>query len=136
MSAKKILAVDDTLTSLLWQRMVLEQEDYLVVTAKDGAEGVATAVAERPDLILMDVTMPGMSGVDACRALRANLATRRIPVVMIATRSGLDVLNAAADCGHVGYILKPFERSTLLSKVRELLGHSAVEIAEPLGALA
>lgn len=129
MSALKILLVDDSLTSLMWQRMILEHEDYHVVTAKDGAEGVAAALAQRPDLILMDVTMPNMGGIDACRAIRANPLTARIPVIMVATKSGLSLLEAAGDCGCDGYILKPFERSHLLAKVRAMLGQAAVVMA-------
>ena len=131
MSAKKILVVDDTLTSLMWQRMVLESEDYVVVTAKDGRDGVAMALAERPDLILMDVQMPNMDGIEACRALRANRATGNVPVIMVATKSGLALLERAADCGHDDHILKPFERSDLLAKVRRFLGYSAVEMTTP-----
>jgi len=134
MSAKKILVVDDSLTSLLWQRMVLEQEDYHVITAKSGREGVESALAERPDLILMDVTMPEMDGVEACRAIRANLSTRHVPVIMVSTKSALRVLEDAGDFGYDAHILKPFERSGLLDQVRGVLGHAAVEIEEPVGA--
>ena len=136
MSAKKILVVDDSLTSLMWQRMILVQEDYQVVTAKDGREGVASAIAARPDLILMDVTMPNMDGIEACRAIRANPATRDVPVVMVATKTALKLLEASADCGHDDYILKPFERSDLLAKVRRFLGHAAVPMSEPLAGAA
>jgi len=135
MSAKKILVVDDSLTSLMWQRMILAGEDYQVVTAKDGREGVASALAERPDLILMDVTMPNMDGVEACRAIRANPATRAIPVIMVATKSGLKLLEGSAGCGHDDYLLKPFERSDLLAKVRRFLGHAAVAMSAPVGAV-
>jgi CheY-like chemotaxis protein len=134
MSAKKILVVDDTLTSLMWQRMVLEQEDYVVVTAKDGREGVAAALAAKPDLILMDVAMPNMDGIEACRALRASGTTSHIPVIMVATKSGLAQIKESANCGHDDFIMKPFERSDLLTKVRRILGHAAVEMAEPVGA--
>jgi CheY-like chemotaxis protein len=136
MSARKILVVDDTLTSLMWQRMVLESEDYVVITAKDGQEGVATARAERPDLILLDVTMPGMDGIEACRALRADPATKKVPVIMVATKSGLAQLEKCGGCGHDDHILKPFERSDLLAKVRHFLGYSAVALTAPVDAAA
>ena len=134
MSALKILLVDDSLTSLMWQRMILEHEDYHVVTAKDGAAGCAAALAERPDLILMDVTMPTMGGTDACRAIRANPRTARIPVIMVATKSGLSLLESAGDCGYDDYILKPFERSDLLARVRAVLGQAAVPMTQAVGA--
>ena len=99
MSVKKILVVDDSLTSLMWQRMILGGEKYSVVTANDGQEGVATAVSEKPDLILMDVVMPKMNGFEACRALRANVATSRVPVIMVTTKSAANSVEEGYESG-------------------------------------
>lgn len=121
MSRKKILVVDDSATSLMWQRMILQQEAYDLVTARDGQEGVERAVAERPDLILMDVMMPRMDGFAACRALRANPATSAIPVIMVTTRSEWNSVESGYTSGCSDYITKPIDRLELLAKVRSCL---------------
>lgn len=122
MSAKKILVVDDSLTSLMWQRMILGQEQYSVVTANDGEEGVARAMDEKPDLILMDVVMPKMNGFEACRALRANSATSRVPVIMVTTKSAARSVEEGFESGCSDYITKPIDKLELLSKVKSYLG--------------
>jgi CheY-like chemotaxis protein len=122
MSVKKILVVDDSLTSLMWQRMILGGEKYSVVTANDGQEGVATAVSEKPDLILMDVVMPKMNGFEACRALRANVATSRVPVIMVTTKSAANSVEEGYESGCTDYITKPIDKLELLSKVKSHLG--------------
>ena len=83
---KKILLVDDSVTSLFMEKMVLRQGPYDLVTASDGREGVERALSERPDLIVMDVVMPNMSGVEALRELRARPETRGTPVILVTTR--------------------------------------------------
>ena len=122
MTSKKILVVDDSVTSLMWQRMILGQEKFVVVTAKDGREGVDMALAEQPDLILMDVVMPRMDGFEACRALRAHTATARVPVIMVTTRSEFKSVEAGFASGCSDYITKPIDKLELLTKVKSLLG--------------
>lgn len=122
MSAKKILVVDDSLTSLMWQRMILGQEQYSVVTASNGEEGVERAVSERPDLVLMDVVMPKMNGFEACRALRANSATRRVPVIMVTTKGAANNVEEGFESGCNDYIMKPIDKLELLAKVKSHLG--------------
>ena len=101
MERKKILLVDDSSTVLLMERMILSKYAYDVVTAKDGAEGVEKAIAERPDLILMDVVMPRMDGFEACRRIREQEDTREIPVIMVTTRGELASVESgyASGCG-------------------------------------
>lgn len=123
MSRKRILIVDDSATSLLWQRMILGAEEYDVITAKDGREGVATAVAERPDLVLMDVVMPNMGGFEACRALRSNGATSQVPVILVTTKSGANNVEEGLKSGCNDYITKPIDKLELLAKVRNFLGN-------------
>lgn len=123
MSRKRILIVDDSATSLLWQRMILGAEEYDVLTAKDGREGVATAVAERPDLVLMDAVMPNMGGFEACRALRTHEATARVPVIMVTTKSGAKSVEEGHQSGCNDYITKPIDKLELLTKVKSFLGN-------------
>ena len=86
MQRKKILCVDDSATILMMERMILSKGPYDLVTASDGEEAVSKALAERPDLILMDVVMPRMNGFDACRRIRQEEAIRATPVIMVTTR--------------------------------------------------
>ena len=119
---KKILLVDDSITSLFMQKMVLKHEPYDLVTASDGRNGVELALRERPDLILMDVVMPRMTGIEALRELRANAATRATPVILVTTRGEPANVEVGYETGCTDYLTKPFEPGELLSKVRDCLG--------------
>jgi DNA-binding response OmpR family regulator len=122
MDRKKILLVDDSSTVLLMERMILSKSEYDVVTARDGVEGLEKARAERPDLILMDVVMPRMDGFEAVKQLRAEDATRAIPVIMVTTRGELTSVEAGYASGCNDYVTKPINGLELLAKVRSCLG--------------
>ena len=117
---KRILLVDDSSTSHTWIRMILNATPHELVTARDGREGVEKARAERPDLILMDVVMPGMDGLEATRQIRAVPELRDVPVILLATRSDTR-LEAAAEAGATDRITKPVDSDELLQKVRGYL---------------
>ena len=119
---KKILLVDDSITSLFMQKMVLKHEPYDLVTATDGRNGVELALRERPDLILMDVVMPRMTGIEALRELRANAATRATPIILVTTRGEPGNVEIGYEAGCTDYLTKPFAPEELLSKVRDCLG--------------
>ena len=119
---KKILLVDDSNTVLLMERMILSQSRYELCTARNGREGVERAHSERPDLILMDVVMPEMNGLDALAAIRAHEATRDIPVIMVTTRGEADSMETGFARGCNDYVTKPVNSNELLAKVRNLLG--------------
>jgi DNA-binding response OmpR family regulator len=122
MDRKKILLVDDSSTVLLMERMILSKNEYEVVTAKDGQEGVEKAVSEKPDLILMDVVMPRVDGFEACRRLREREETRGIPVIMVTTRGELASVESGYSAGCTDYVTKPINGLELLAKVRSCLG--------------
>lgn len=122
MSRKKILLVDDSNTVILMEKMILSKSPYDLIVAKDGQEGVEKAAAERPDLILMDVMMPRMTGFDACKQLRANGATAKIPVILVTTRGEQESMKNGFAAGCNDYITKPINGGELLSKVRGYLG--------------
>lgn len=122
MTRKKILLVDDSKTVLLMEQMILKKGPYDVVMASDGTEGVDKAVAERPDLILMDLVMPKMSGLDAVRELRRREGTRYIPVIMVTTRGEAESVEAGYESGCNDYLTKPIDSGALLAKVRDHLG--------------
>ena len=118
---KKILLVDDSSTVLLIERTILARTRHEIVTAKDGQEGVEKALAERPNLILMDVVMPRMDGFEAVRRLRADERTRDIPVIMVTTRGELASFEVGYRLGRNDYVTKPFEGLELLSMVENWL---------------
>src|SRR6476469_3925438 len=102
---KKILLVDDSNTVLLMHRMLLK-DDYELLTANDGRSAVELAAREQPDLIFMDLVMPKMSGIDACKALRAQAETASIPVIMVTTRGEAQNIEASYAAGCNEYIIK------------------------------
>jgi len=121
MPTKKILLVDDSSTVLMMERMLLNKEGYLLVTAKNGQEGVDKALSEHPDLILMDVMMPGLGGFDACKQITTRLETRDIPIIMVTTRSEALNVQTGFQSGCRDYVTKPIDGTELVAKVRNYL---------------
>ncbi|MCL4818728.1 MAG: response regulator [Vicinamibacteria bacterium] len=121
MDRKKVLLVDDSKTSLFMERMILRQEPLDILTAMDGAEALEMALVQRPDLILMDVVMPRMNGLEALRALRDRETTRSIPVIMVTTRGEGAYVEEAFASGCSDFVTKPIDALELLTKVRSLV---------------
>jgi DNA-binding response OmpR family regulator len=119
---KKILIVDDSKTALFMEKMILQKGPYDLVVANDGAEGLAKALSERPDLILMDVVMPKMTGLEVLRELRLHEATKSIPVILVTTRGEGENVEAGFESGCSDYVTKPIDGTALLAKVRNHLG--------------
>jgi len=94
---------------------------YDIIIARDGEEGVAKAQSERPDLILLDVVMPKMDGIEACRRLRALASTKDIPIIMVTTRSEAANVETSYKNGCNDYVNKPLNNAELLAKVRSFL---------------
>ncbi|GEJ58396.1 response regulator transcription factor [Anaeromyxobacter diazotrophicus] len=120
MTRKKVLLVDDSSTVILMEKMILSKSPYELLTAKDGQEGVEMALAEKPDLILMDVMMPRLTGLEACKQLRAK--GHRAPVILVTTRGEEQSVKNGYDAGCNDYVTKPINGAELLSKVRGYLG--------------
>lgn len=129
MSRKKILLVDDSSTILMMEKAILRNDPYTIVTASSGEEAVQKAATERPDLILLDVIMPRMSGFEACRLIRDNDALKHIPIVMVAARGEAANVETGWVVGCTDYVTKPINAVELLSKVRMLLG-DAFDVAQ------
>lgn len=119
---KKIMLVDDSATILMMERMILSKGPYDLVLARDGVEAVEKAPIERPDLILLDVMMPRLGGLEACRLLRSSAVTSRTPIIMVTTRGELENIEAAFDHGCNDYVTKPINGVELLTKIRNHLG--------------
>ena len=120
--SKKILLVDDSATVLMMERMILAAERFEIVTAANGLEGQQKAKSEQPDLILMDIVMPQVNGIQACKALRDDPTTRHIPIILVTTRGEADSMEQGYESGCNDYVTKPVNSAELLSKVRNLLG--------------
>jgi two-component system alkaline phosphatase synthesis response regulator PhoP len=121
--AKKttILLVDDDPDIREFVTYNLTKEGYHVVTAKDGAEGVEAVKKHRPDLVLLDVMMPGMDGIEACEAIRTNLDIAGTLIAFLSAR-GEDYSQVAGfDAGADDYITKPIRPKVLASRVKALL---------------
>jgi CheY-like chemotaxis protein len=117
---KRILLVDDTLTVLTLEQVLLGPE-FEFVTAKNGADAIKTAVERKPDLILMDINMPVMDGVESLRRLKAEPGTREIPVVMVTTRGEAVNQERCRELGCDEFLTKPLERDRLVETVRRIL---------------
>lgn len=120
MKRKKILLVDDSNTALLMEKMILKR--YEIDVAKDGQEGYDKATADPPDLILLDLVMPRMDGLETCRRLRGHDSTRAVPIIMVTTRSELNNVETGFANGCNEYVTKPIDGTELLSKVRNIIG--------------
>jgi CheY-like chemotaxis protein len=119
---KKILLVDDSQTVLLMHQLLLADRGYELLTARDGEEAVEKAVAERPDIIFLDVLMPHMDGYAACQALRAHEGTRDIPIILVTTRNEPHSIQQGFESGCSDYMTKPFNANELLDKLERYLG--------------
>lgn len=119
--AKKILVCDDEPYILMALTDAVEMEGYDCVTATNGKEALQRAREERPDLIMLDIMMPYMDGFEVCRELKADAATRDIPVIMLTAKSQQVDIQKGKESGADDYITKPFRPSTLRKKFNEVL---------------
>lgn len=121
MGRKRILIIDDSRTVQMMVSMILSREAYVVTTAADGEEGVRKAIADPPDLILLDVVMPKMDGFEACRRLRREPVTQAVPIIMMTTRGEATNVEQGYTAGCTDYITKPLDNIEFLAKVRDCL---------------
>lgn len=118
---KKILFIEDEPDQIKMISLRLEKNGYEVISSLDGAEGLKMAVREKPDLILLDVIMPGMDGFEVCRQLRKDPVTRHIPIISTTAAGMDDVEHQCLTAGADDCVRKPYESSDLLVKIRRLL---------------
>ena len=118
---KRILVVEDQEDNLQILRDLLTSAGFEIIEAKDGEEGVRVAVAEQPDLILMDIQLPLMDGYEATRRIKADPDLKNIPVIVVTSYalSGDDGKAHAAGCD--AYVTKPYSPRQLLAKIKEFL---------------
>lgn len=127
----KILIADDDNDLLGLIGFTLTQAGYLVVKAIDGPSAIRAFDAEQPDIIVLDINMPGASGFQVCEAVRQK---SRVPIMMLTARGEEEDLVKALELGADDYLTKPFSPRTLLARVKALLRRAGVDTATPLAA--
>ncbi len=116
-----ILVVDDNEQNLELLSAYMEELGGTVRTAADGVVALRAVEAARPDLMLVDIMMPRMSGYQLCKKIKSSPATKHIPVVMVTALSEVSDVEHATECGADGFLSKPVNKADLLARVRELL---------------
>lgn len=125
MSAK-ILLVDDSNTSLLMLEMLFMQHtEHSVILARNGAEAVAKAISDHPDMILMDVVMPEMDGFEACRQIRQQDSLQGVPIILVTSRGEPCNVETGFESGCNDYLTKPINARELIELVNEYLAQSS-----------
>ncbi len=120
----KILVVDDEKDILRIVAFSLQKWGYEAITADNGQDGLNKIAAEKPDLILLDASMPAMNGFEMLEQIRTNPDWKDIPVIMLTAHSDPKTVNCAAAFGIVEYITKPFDPMELREKIDKALSHS------------
>lgn len=121
---EKILIVDDEIDTLRLVGMMLESRGYQIVAAGTGRKAIELANAEQPNLILLDIMMPGMDGYEVTRQLRGDEATRRIPIILFTAKTDMDSKVLGLELGAEAYLTKPISTRELLAHVKSVLTQS------------
>ena len=118
---KKILVIDDLPENVFMLQDRLEHEGFEVLTAYDGYTGIDKAKSELPDLILLDIMMPDITGLEVCKILVNEPTTKEIPIILVTAKSGAEDTKEGLEAGAFDYIKKPFNRIELLARVKSAL---------------
>ena len=117
----RILIVDDSPTETFRFKEILTKHGYDVLEASNGADGVTLAKAEQPDLVLMDVVMPGVNGFQATRQITRDEDTKHIPVVIVSTKDQATDRVGGKRQGAIDYLIKPIEEKQLIDVIKQFL---------------
>ncbi len=118
---KKVLIVEDDRHIVALVRYILDREGYEVMIARDGVEGLEVAETFQPDLVVLDLNMPRMDGVEVCRRLKAG---RDVPVIFLTVHAERTAIARGYRAGADDYVIKPFELEDLLRRIKKLLGEA------------
>jgi DNA-binding response OmpR family regulator len=122
MPAALVLVVDDDPVIQKLLQVNFEMEGYNVVTASDGAEGLERARSEHPDIVILDVMMPKMNGLEVASILKSDSATAGIPIILLSAKAQEADVQAGRQTGADDYVTKPFDPLELLERVARLVG--------------
>lgn len=125
---KKILVIEDDPGTLRLMVYTLEQEGYQVLTAVNGLVGIKKAQSEEPDLIVLDVMLPGIDGFEICHRLRAEPGTAQLPVLMLSAKAQEIDKATGLKVGADDYVSKPWRRFELVSKIATMLERKSVRV--------
>jgi two-component system cell cycle response regulator len=120
--AATVLVADDDPDILRFMEINFRLDGFEVVTARDGPDALAKAIAVRPDLVVLDVLMPGIDGYTICARIRADASLAAVPVIIVTANYGSADLDAARQAGADDLLVKPFHPALLLDKVKAMLG--------------
>ncbi len=118
---KRILVVEDNETNLYLIRFILKKGGYEVIEARDGASGVKLAIKEKPDLIIMDIQLPGIDGLETTKRIRASEAGGDVPIIALTSYAMTGDKEKALDAGCTGYIEKPINPETFMAEIEKYL---------------
>ena len=121
MPARTVLVVDDDPVIVRLLRVNFEMEGYTVVTAGDGEEGVARAHDSNPDVVVCDIMMPKMNGLEVVERLRADDATKRLPILLLSAKAQDSEIQKGLDAGADDYVTKPFDPLELVERVQAVI---------------
>lgn len=120
--ANVILSVDDSKSMRQMVTFTLQKEGYEVVEAEDGRDALSKLQSVRVNMVITDLNMPNMDGIELIRSLRADPAFKFVPIVMLTTESAADKKDAGKNAGATGWIVKPFKPEQLVAVVKRLIG--------------
>jgi len=121
---KKILVIDDYPDNVFLLQDRLEHEGFEVIKAYEGGMGIQKAIEEKPDLILLDIMMPGVSGLEVCKKLSNNDETKLIPIILLTALTEAENLKDGLQSGAFDYIKKPFNKTELIARINSALRFS------------
>jgi two-component system alkaline phosphatase synthesis response regulator PhoP len=121
---KKIMIVDDEMATLLPLKRSLESEDYIVIEAYDGYEAIKKAKTEMPELIILDIMLPGMDGIEVCSQVKKDVLTEKIPIIMLTAKDEVRHRIEGLEIGADDYVTKPFNLNELKARIKSVLRRS------------
>jgi len=123
---EKILIVDDEIDTLRLVGMMLESKDYVILAANSGEKALSMAQSEQPDLILLDIMMPGIDGYEVTRRLRESEQTSHIPIIMFTAKAGMEDKIAGLELGADAYLTKPISTRELLAQIKVVMARVSI----------
>lgn len=131
----KVLLIEDDIQIQELIRVNLEKEGFTIITAFDGEQGLAFASREKPDLIILDLSLPGLDGYDVCKILRAQIDTSAIPIIMLSARDDVADKIIGLELGADDYMTKPFSQRELYARIKARLREGQRKVELPDGPL-